>query len=183
MKGVCFSCLTPAVVGRTAEMRSRARDVGQCGPALFLCQGTWVSVAPSCSFVRGHGSVWPRPVPLSGDIGQCGPVLFLCQGTWVSVAPPCSFVRGHGSVWPRPVPLSGDVGQCGPALFLCQGTWVSVAPPCSFVRGCGSVWPRPVPLSEGQLFACLLFNVLQQPSVSQGWICSDNCACCHTDIE
>ena len=29
--------------------------------------------------------------------------------------------------------------------------------------------------------ACLTFQ--QHASVSQGWICSDNCTCCHTEIE
>ena len=36
------------------------------------------------------------------------------------------------------------------------------------------------------LQVCLLVDCLlsqQHASVSQGWICSDNCTCCHTEIE
>ena len=33
----------------------------------------------------------------------------------------------------------------------------------------------------GWLVGCLTSQ--QHASVSQGWICSDNCTCCHTDIE
>ena len=33
------------------------------------------------------------------------------------------------------------------------------------------------------LFVCWLLNVPQQASVSQGRICTDNCTCCHTEIE
>ena len=41
------------------------------------------------------------------------------------------------------------------------------------------------PVSKMGLVACLLacLTSQQQASVSQGWICTDNFTCCHTEIE
>ena len=45
---------------------------------------------------------------------------------------------------------------------------------------------RKIGEGEGKGLVCLLVGCLtsqQQASVSQGWICSDNFTCCHTEIE
>ena len=45
---------------------------------------------------------------------------------------------------------------------------------------------KPHKNTHKKMFVCLLVSCLtsqQHASVSQGRICSDNCTCCHTDIE
>ena len=47
-------------------------------------------------------------------------------------------------------------------------------------------WQRPSVSHLKTSTVCLLVGCLtsqQQASVSQGWICSDNFTCCHTEIE
>ena len=45
-----------------------------------------------------------------------------------------------------------------------------------------SVWLSSLPWKKEMVFVCCLTSQ-QHASVSQGWICSDNCTCCHTEIE
>ena len=49
------------------------------------------------------------------------------------------------------------------------------------VRRRSSADPQSLVLRVGWLLACLTSQL--QASVSQGWICSDNFTCCHTEIE
>ena len=87
----------------------------------------------------------------------------------------CVCVRARASA-------RGYVFNC--VLYMCvRASVVEVHVRACVVRACVCVCVCVCVCACASVCVCLLLKSQQHASVSQGWICSDNFTCCHTEIE
>ena len=111
--------------------------------------------------------------------------LSLSLSLFFSPPPPPPFSRSP-SAPPRPPFMSHpNRRQIPRGHTTCVPEWCKMPADCRlcvYSKSCKlGLLVQPSSLSFGWFVGCLTSQ--QHPSVSQGRICSDNCTCCHTEIE